>query len=69
MSYIYLPETARLKSFASSSRSTRGTVRIEIECSDMDDFGYLLKKLVEMESEQKRPGGSGSSKKGGSDAA
>lgn len=65
MGYIYLPKSARLKSFVSSSRGTRGTVRIEIECSDMDDFGYLLKKLVELDAEQKPPARSGSSTTGG----
>ncbi|WP_353429470.1 hypothetical protein [Paracoccus denitrificans] len=49
-----LPEAElRLKSFSSSSRGTRMTIRIEVETSDPFEFGYALRNLAEVQKGQR----------------
>ena len=47
-------ESLRLKSFSSSSRGGKATIRIELETSDFDDLGYALRMLVSVQDGQKR---------------
>lgn len=56
MSFLLLglPEAElRLKSFSSSSRGTRMTIRIEVETSDPLDFGFALQALTEVQRGQR----------------
>lgn len=48
-----LEERLRLKSFSSTSRGTRMTIRIEIETSDPLDFGFALQALTEVQRGQR----------------
>lgn len=47
-------ESLRLKSFSSSSRGGKATIRIELETSDFDDLGYALGRLAKVQDGQKR---------------
>lgn len=46
-------EALRLKSYASSSRGTKMTIRIEIETSDPFAYGYALGQLAEVQKGQR----------------
>lgn len=43
----------RLKGYSATTKGTKSTVRIELECSDPDALGYLLRNLAEIERGQK----------------
>lgn len=51
---LYLTEGQRLKSFTSTTRGTKGIVKIEVEFDDLWELGYFLRGLAEAEAEQKR---------------
>ncbi len=48
-----LDEHTRLKSYSATVRGTASVIKIEIECSDHDEFGWRLRALAEIEAEQK----------------
>lgn len=54
---LYLPPDSpiRLKSFSGASKGTKATIRIELETSDMTEFGYALDRLRHLQAEQKAP--------------
>ena len=47
-------ESLRLKSFSSTSKGGKATIRIELETSDFYDLGYALKMLASVQDGQKR---------------
>jgi len=47
-------ESLRLKSFSSTSRGGKATIRIELETCDFDDMGYALRCLTKVQEGQKR---------------
>lgn len=46
-------EKLRLKSFSSTSRSGKSTIKIELETNDPFELGYALQNLSEVEKGQK----------------
>ncbi|ETD85808.1 hypothetical protein ACTTAF_06545 [Rhodobacter capsulatus] len=48
-----LDEGTRLKSYSATVRGTASVIKIEIECSDHDEFSWRLRALAEIEAEQK----------------
>lgn len=46
-------EELRIKSFSSSTKGEKGTIRIEIECSDLDHLGYALRSLANTQKAQR----------------
>lgn len=47
-------ETLRVKSFSSSTKGTKGVIRIEIETSDLFELGFTLRTLDEVQKGQRR---------------
>lgn len=43
----------RLKGYSASTKGTKSSVRIELECLDPNSLGYLLRNLAEIERSQK----------------
>lgn len=43
----------RIKSFSSSTRGEKSTIRIELECSDLWELGFTLRALVETQKSQR----------------
>ena len=52
---LYLRDNGpfRLKSFSSSTKGTKGVIRIEVECDDLRELGYELGHLAEIEAKQR----------------
>lgn len=52
---LYLdPEgNLRLKSFSSSTRGTKGVIKIEVETDDLDELGFFLGSLARLAAQQK----------------
>ena len=56
MTGIYFnSESAKLKSYSSTSRGRKATVKIEIEVTDLSYLGFLLQDLARAEYEQANP--------------
>ena len=53
MSYIYLGAHARLKAYSASVKGVKSIIRVEIECSDPGELGYLLEGLGEIDRKQR----------------
>ena len=47
-------ETLRVKSFSSSTKGTKGVIRIELETSDLFELGFTLRTLDEVQKGQRR---------------
>lgn len=43
----------RIKSFSSSTRGEKSTIRIELECSDLWELGFTLRALAETQKAQR----------------
>lgn len=50
---LYLPTGMRLKSFGSTTRGHKASIKIELEADDFDDLGYVLSRLSEIDARQK----------------
>ena len=44
----------KIKSFSSSTRGEKATIRLELEVTDLSWLGYTLKELAEVQKEQRR---------------
>ena len=44
----------KIKSFSSSTRGEKATIRLELEVSDLSWLGYTLKELAEIQKAQRR---------------
>jgi len=51
---LILHEHLRLKSFSSTTKGTKGVVKIEVEIDDLYELGFFLRSLADTEAEQKR---------------
>ena len=45
-------DTGRLKTYSSTTRKTKGVVKIEVEVNDQWDLSYLLRQLADLDEEQ-----------------
>ncbi|MDD2870106.1 hypothetical protein [Neomegalonema sp.] len=50
----YFGAGSRLKSFSGATKGAEGVIKIEISTSDLGEFGYSLRRLAELEQEQKQ---------------
>jgi len=50
---LILHEHSRLKSFSSTTKGTKGVVKIEVEIDDLYELGFFLRSLADTEAEQK----------------
>ena len=44
----------KIKSFSSTTRGEKATIRLEIDITDLSWLGYTLKELAEVQKEQRR---------------
>lgn len=52
MTYLYLNDHMRLKSYSASTKGAKSLVRIDIEVNDPGRLGFLLEDLGRIEREQ-----------------
>lgn len=52
MTYLYLNDHMRLKSYSASTKGAKSLVRIDIEVNDPGRLGFLLEDLGRIEQEQ-----------------
>ncbi len=52
MTYLYLNDHMRLKTYSASVKGAKSLVRIDIEVSEPGALGWLLKDLADIEREQ-----------------
>lgn len=52
MTYLYLNDHMRLKSYSASTKGSKSLVRIDIEVNDPGRLGFLLEDLGNIEREQ-----------------
>lgn len=50
---LLLSDGMRLKSFSSTTKGTKGTVKIEVEIDDLWDMGFFLRELAQLDAKQK----------------